>query len=622
LVNHKNLKKIGNQIFKFDKSAMKMIKKLSLILVQFAFHFLSAQGKFETRVSRDEIGINENVRVEFYMNFDGDNLEIPNFQQAGFRTISGPSQMVSQSWVNGRSSFNKAYSYTLMPLKKGKLTIKSATIEFNGQVYKTQPVTITVGNAVAQQQQQNPYANNPYYRQQQQQQQQRLPANIGKEGVHLVAEISQTNPYVNEPITVVYKIYVSQQSAVGGWEETNKPKYADFWSQNIDVKNLVIQNGIYKGENYRYAVLRKVVLYPQKAGNLQIEPLSLDVQVEVPTGRVDIFGEYETRTQIKRVTAGAKTITVKPLPENGKPESFDGAVGTFNFEVTPSKTSLKTGESLDLNLKVVGTGNLKLFSLPKPIVPSSLELFDPEHTENVQVPLTGMSGSIQDKYTIIPNEKGTFVIKPISFSYFDLASKSYKTISSSPIVLNVAQGKNTTVASTTSEPIVKKSFAFIKQNTKLESIEKADFLGSGLFYGLLILPFLLLPVLVYFRKRKAIEDADFEGNKRKKSNAMAKKYLSEAKKQIGNKEQFYIALEKAMHNFLKAKLYIETSEMSKDKIKELLLSRNANSQTVQEFITLTENCELARYAPSSSTLIQQDYDKAVEIISGLEKQID
>jgi len=595
-----------------------MKKCLLFLFTIVSFHLLSAQVKFEARVSRDEIGINENVRIEFYMNFDGDNLTIPNFQSAGFRVISGPSQMVSQSWVNGRSSFNKAYSYTLMPLKKGKLTISIATIEFNGQVFKTQPISIIVGNPVAQQQPQNPYYNNPYY-----QQQNRIPVNAGKEGVHLVAEISKTNPYLNEPITVVYKIYVSNRSAVSGWKESNKPKYSDFWSQNIDVKNLVIQQGTLNGESYRYAVLRKVVLYPQKSGKLQIEPLTLEVQVEVPTGRVDIFGEYEVKPQTKTVSAGAKTITVKSLPEAGKPAGFSGAVGTFDFQVSPSRTALKSGESLDLNVKVVGTGNLKLFSLPKPEVPSSLEIFDPEHIENVQTPLSGMTGSITDKYTIIPNEKGNFPIKPIQFSYFDLTSNSYKTITSKQFVLNVAQGKESAVAlnPNLAEPTIKKSFAFIKQKTNLENIESDDFFGSGLFYTLLFLPFLLIPIVVVFKKQKEAKDADIVGNKTRRANSLAKKYLSEAKKQINNKEPFYVALEKAMHNFLKAKLNIETSEMSKDKITEILLSKNANSETVIEFITLTESCELARYAPSTSTIIHQDYDKAVEIISSLEKQI-
>ena len=84
---------------------------------------------------------------------------------------------------------------------------------------------------------------------------------------------------------------------------------------------------------------------------------------------------------------------------------------------------------------------------------------------------------------------------------------------------------------------------------------------------------------------------------------------------------FYIALEKALHNFLKAKLHIETSEMSKDTIQSILLERKASENTVSEFIKLVENCELARYAPSSSVAIQSDFDKAVGLISELEKQI-
>ena len=139
--------------------------------------------------------------------------------------------------------------------------------------------------------------------------------------------------------------------------------------------------------------------------------------------------------------------------------------------------------------------------------------------------------------------------------------------------------------------------------------------------ALLFAPFLLVPIIVLFKKRKEAIDGDVSGNRIRMNNKLAKKYLSEAKRQINNKELFYIALEKALHNFLKAKLHIETSEMSKDNIQELLLSRNAKPEAVNDFIALTENCEVARYAPSSSVTIQQDFDKAVFIISELEKQI-
>jgi hypothetical protein len=152
-------------------------------------------------------------------------------------------------------------------------------------------------------------------------------------------------------------------------------------------------------------------------------------------------------------------------------------------------------------------------------------------------------------------------------------------------------------------------------------MKKDDFFGSNTFYSMLFLPFLMLPLIVLFKRKKEAIDGDVAGNKIKNNNRLAKKFLSEAKKHINNKDPFYVALEKAMHNFLKAKLHIETSELSKSNIQELLLSRNTNPETVNEFILLTENCELARYALISSSTIQQDFDKAVTIISDLEKQI-
>lgn len=586
------------------------MKRIIVILVLFITNSLLAQVKFEANVSKNTLGLNERVRIEFSMNEDGDNFVPPNFEACGFRVVGGPSQSISQSWINGRSSFQKSYTYILLPLKKGSLVIRQAVIEINGQQYKTLPIKINVNDAVQQ-------PNDP-----------NEPATVRADNnLYLVADISKTNPYVNEPITVVYKLYFSYNIGITNWKELNKPKYNDFWSQNIDIKQLVPEEGMFKGERYRYVVLRKTVLYPQKAGKLEIEPLSLDIDCQVPRGRPNFFGQVQIVEDSKRVSAGSKVITVKLLPEAGKPKDFSGAVGKFNFKVTPSRTGLKFGESLNLNISVTGTGNLKLFSLPKPEVPSTLEMYDPEHSENVTTPLTGMTGSIADKYTIIPQSKGNFPIKPMHFTYFDLSSGTYKTIASPEIMLNVLDGPGLSNAA----PIVSgtskvaatsnKAFAFIKQKTTLKPMVSKDFLGSGLFYSLMILPFLGIPALILFRKRKEADDADIVGNKKKKSNALAKKYLSEAQKQINNKEPFYIALEKAMHNFLKAKLSIETSDMSKDKIKEILLSRNANSETVLDFINLTENCDFARYAPSTSVTIQQDYDKAVEIISNLEKQI-
>ena len=584
------------------------MKKFIIAIVLIACNSLLAQVQFEAKVSKTTLGLNERLRIDFVMNMDGDNFNQPSFE--GFRIIAGPSQQVSQSWINGKSSFEKTYSYYLLPQQKGNLTIRQATIEYNGQIYKTNPIKINVTSAVEQPKDPNDT---------------QISAD---DNIYLVADISKTNPYINEPITVVYKLYFSYNIGITNWRELDKPKYNDFWSQNIDIKKLVLEEGMFKGEKYRFVVLRKTVLYPQKSGKLVIEPLSLDIDVELPTNRRDMFGRVVVTSGNKRVSAGAKNINVKSLPEAGKPIDFSGAVGKFDFKVTPSKTNLKNGESLDLVVSVTGSGNMKLFNLPKPVVPSSLEMYDAVHNEKVNTTLSGMSGKISDSYTIIPQFKGNYPIKPMQFSYFDLASRSYKTITSPEIMINVMDGPSVNDQASNPQAGVAKNavssteqFKYIKPNGNLLSMKKDDFFGSNIFYGLLLLPFLILPMIILFKKKKDAIDSDVFGNRIKMNNRLAKKYLSEAKKQINNKEPFYVALEKAMHNFLKAKLHIETSEMSKSNIQELLLSRNASPETVIDFINLTENCELARFAQSSSTAIQQDFEKAVMIISDLEKQI-
>ena len=582
--------------------------KRYLILLFLSFQAIIAQVQFEAKVSKQTLGLNERLRIDFTMNDDGDNFTPPNFE--GFKIVAGPSQQVSQSWINGKSSFNKTYSYFLLPMQKGVLVIRQASIDIRGQIYKTSPIKITVTAAVEQPRDPNDTQV------------------TADQSLHLVAEISKTNPYLNEPITVVYKIYFSYNIGITNWRELDKPKYNDFWSQNIDIKQLVAEEGRYKGEKYRFVTLRKTVLYPQKSGKLVIEPLSLDVDVQLPSNRRNIFGQVLLVEDHKRVSAGAKTINVKALPEAGKPADFFFSVGRFAFKVVPSKTNIKSGESLDLEVSVSGTGNLKLFTLPKPIVPTALEMYDPVHSEKVSTPLSGMTGRISDKYAIIPRYKGKYPIKPMTFTYFDLGSQSYKTVSSPEIMINVLEGPNASDNSVASTSDTKKSailssaqFKFIKLKTDLTSMNQIDFYGSKLFYLLAFLPLLCIPIIVIFKKKKEAIDGDVAGNKIKLSNKLAKKYLSEAQKEIGNKEPFYIALEKAMHNFLKAKINIETSEMSKEKISEILLERKANPESISAFINLTENCEFARYAPSTSTAIQQDYEKAVTIISELEKQI-
>jgi hypothetical protein len=582
------------------------MRKLALLFTIFLHTLLAAQDvKFEAKVSKNSLGLNENLQVSFAINQDGDNFSPPDFE--GFRLVGGPFQSTSYSWVNGVKSFNRSFTYILQPTKKGTFTIKSASIEFNDEIYKTAPIKISVTDAI--QQPKDP--NSPDYK--------------AGEGIHLIAEVSKGNPYVNEPLTVVYKLYFDPRFIVRNVREVANPKYNGFWSQHIDIKKLEAVAGTYNGQDYAMVVWRKVILYPLEAGNKPLEPLSIHLDVDVPTRkRIGFMETTSYSTTQKTVSAGAKSINVKPLPEKGKPENFTGAVGSFDFSVKASKTQLKAGESLDLVVTASGNGNLKLFQLPKPEFPNAFEVFDPQHKEEVNTPLTGMTGKISDTYTIIPQFKGKYTIKPQTFAYFDLSSNSYKTITSEPIEITVLEG-NAVAGSNPNDnkkPVVKNdTFQYIKLTSYLTPINKTPFFGSNLFYGLLVAPFLLLPIIILARKKKEARDADEFGNRVRRNTKLAKKFLADAKKQMGNKVPFYMAMEKALHNFLKAKLHIETSEMSKENIQELLLDKKASEATVGQFITLMNDCEFARYTPSSEVAMQQDYNKAVEVISELEKQI-
>lgn len=592
---------------------MLLKKHISLILLLFTGLFLSAQDDdavtFEMHLSKDKLGINERLRVDFSMNRDGDNFVPPDFN--GFRVLMGPSQSISSSWINGVRSYSKTYSYTLAPTARGKFTIAQASIVIKGQVYKSLAKEVEVTAAVD-----RPDG-------------ERTVDDIADESLYLMAEISKTNPYLNEAVTVVYKLFASPTIDVTNFRALDNPKYNDFWSQDIPVTKYNIQDETYNGKPFRSVILKRVVLYPQKTGELDLEPLSLDVSIQVPTNKRDFFGGRILAQANKTVSAGKRTITVKALPTEGRPANFSGAVGEFDFSVTASKTHLNASESLQAVVGINGKGNLKLFEIPKLNLPSSLEVYDPEFNENVRTNLSGMEGKVSNSYTVVPTFRGKYPIPSISFSYFNPRTEKYHTLTSEEVMINVVEGPTSGSISAT-EPgglnrqrviAASDQFVFNKLTPNLKAVGTDHFFGSLRFYMWWLGPLALIPLAILFGKKREALASDVEGNKIKRANRLAKKYLSAAKKALGSKDSFYVALEKALHNYLKAKLKIETSEFSKDKIATLLTEKEVDIATKEGFVGLLENCEMARYSPFSDVQMQQDYNRASEVISQLDKQI-
>ncbi len=585
--------------------------------IKFLYYFLvlgiftiQGQVSFEAKVSKKRLGLNERLRIDFEMNENGDNFNPPNF--ANFQVVSGPQQSVSRSWVNGVQSFSKTYTYFLTPKKKGKIVLGQAEVNINGEIYKTSPIEIQIISAVEK-------PNDP-----------NNTDNIIDGNIHLVAEISKNSPYLNEGITVTYKLYFRNPISISDVQELESPSYGDFWSHLIKIGRAEINmRGSYKGESYNEVIWRKAVLYPQKTGKLILEPLTLNLSLNLPSNRKDLFGRLILTQAQKMITTGKNIIQVKGLPQNNKPDNFSGAVGQFDFDIILDKNALKATESFQAKIKVKGKGNLKLFKLPSINVPNTLEVYEPEHEENIKITVSGMEGFIEDKYTIVPQYQGKYPIPPVQFSYFNPQTASYKTLNSQDLLVDVYDGPQ--AGSTRANMIVSESkqiietsenaFRFIKLDTELLPVNKKLFWMSNRFWILFFTPILLIIIAYLFKFFVFEKTEDVSTSKQRKAQYLAKKYLSSAKKVFHDQILFYEALERALHNYLKAKLKIETTELSKSKIEILLLDKKVKKQTALDYVSVIENCELARYAPGSSVNIQSDFEKASRLIANIDRQL-
>ena len=581
-----------------------MYKRQILHIIIFLIGFSGfSQVNFTTKLSKNRLGLNERVKVEFSVDKSGDNFVPPKFDN--FRIVGGPSQSIRNSWVNGKRSYSKTYSYFLSPIEKGSFEIGQASIEVDGEIYKTLPTQIIVTSAVDKPT--NP--NDPNY--------------LVNKKIHLVAEISNNNPFLNEAISVVYKLYVSPDTGVDNWRELEAPRYANFWSNNIDIKSLNVQNGTYNGEPYRFVVLRRTLLYPQKTGILKIEPLTLDISVQVPSNRRDFFGNLITSSINKTVSSGSSLIDVKLLPTDNKPNDFSGAVGNFSFEIKSDKKELLIDEAFQLSLIVSGNGNFNLYDDPKISLPNSLEVYEPEKISNVSVKANGIKGKVNNKYTIVPNNPGKYTIPEIKFSFFNPKLEEYKTIYSNPIYVDVEGSYNNLIEP---EGVTEKNKIQLSQNqffsfktkTKFTKVNQDIFFNSINYWILFSSPFILCFIIFLLNKiarnynSKKVDELKLARN-------LSIKLLDKSKTLIGNKEEFYESIDKALTTYLKIKLNLKNSEFKKEDIRIKLSQIQLEKKTMDLLFEIFENCQLARYTPLNIDAMSEDYKKAKLFLELIEK---
>lgn len=602
---------------------------LFYILFLFTTVASAQEVSFKAQPSRTSLGENEYLRVDFTMNKEGDNFSPPAFE--GFE-VTGPTQSISHSWINGNRSFSKTYTYMLHPKHKGKLAVGAASIFIEGKEYKTKPFTIEVTDAVSHPRNaqatpppSNPFSGFPFgfdpFGNEEAQ-----PAQIiepTKEQLFMTAEVSDRQLYVNQPLTITYRIYIDARFGIAGLEKVDEPRYANFWSQQL-LEKVQISEVNRNGRPFRCITLKQILLYPQQVGEQQIDPFSCSLVLQLPSNQVDFFGNRSYITSTRTLQTTATKIKVLPLPEEGKPANFSGAVGHFSLSMNFPTRSLNAGETAEGEVVIAGKGNFKLFDMPKLTFPPALEVYAPKEKEHLTNSASGINGDITHTYTIVPQYKGKFPVPALNFSFFNPDTQQYETLSSENMTIEVLSGEEYKSAhQEEAQGAISQQAQFqpLKEASELLPIHMPIFFASTGFYLCWLLPLCLIPlVLILWYSYQKRNDNTIE-NRSRKTSRLAKKYLSAAKKNLTNKEAFYEALERGLHTYLKAKLHIETSELSKEKVQELLSEKQVAPDTLQDFVQLLTNCEMARYAPYTQTDIDNDYQQAAAIITLLDKQL-
>ena len=552
-----------------------------------------------------------------------------------FDVLIGPSRSVQSytSIVNGKTSHvnNMTYTYILMPRKEGTYKLPGASVSIKGKSYTSNALSIKVlPDDGSSNQSSSSRGRN-------QQDVSRSSNQVTGKDIFLVGQLSKTKASEQEAVLLTYKLYVASVS-VSSIRPVKIPDFNGFHSQELDLSNSNrwdLEN--YKGRNYRTAVLQQVVLFPQRSGQINIEPAEYEVAIEQPMEFEDPFDAFfnmQSSTTIrKKIVSPAISLNVDALPA-GKPLDFSGGVGNFSLTSSISTNEIKANEAITIKLVLSGTGNMKLISSPEIDFPSDFEVYDPKVEDQFRLTTQGLSGNRVIEYLAIPRHEGNFKIPAIQFSYFDLKSKSYKTLRTNEFSLKVtkgAAGSSTSTGGVVSNytnkedlKILGEDIRFIKLNdVKLHP--RDQFIHGTLTYRLMyIIPLILFVVLLAFNAKRAKENSNIALMRTKKANKVARARMKNAEKLLkeGNKSQFYDEVLRALWGYISDKLTIPLSKLSKDNIEEELTKYGVENELTNQFINTLNECEFAKFAPGDDNqAMDKVFKQATELIGRMEDVI-
>ena len=549
----------------------------------------------------------------------------------GFDVLMGPSRSEQSSTqiVNGSVSSTSSitFTYILMANTAGEFTVPGASIVAEGNQMISNSVKIKV---LPQDQNHNSSRRN---NDNSSSIQPSSNASVSNQDLFITATASKTNVYEQEAFVLTYKIYTRESNLQ--LNNAKLPDFKGFHSQEIEMTtNARWTPEHYKGRNYYTTVYRQFVLFPQQSGKLFIEPAQFQMTVNKPVQSADPFDAFfnggNNVIEIKKpITTPKIAINVNPLPA-GKPTNFLGGVGEFNISSSINSKELKTNDAITIKLVISGTGNLKLISNPEIKFPDDFEVYDPKVDNQVRLTKEGLTGNKVIEYLAIPRHAGTYKIPGVSFSYFDIRSKSYKTLNTEDYVINVEKGAGNAdqvIANFTNKEDLKvlgEDIRYIKQNEVTFQPKGSFFYGSMSYWLFYIIPARAFILFFIIYRKQAAENANVAKMRTKKANKVAIKRMKLAGKLLSEnkKDAFYDEVLKALWGYISDKLNIPVSRLSKDNIEEKLRNHGVSEELIKEFLNALNDCEFARFAPGDENqAMDKVYSSSIEVISKMENSI-
>ncbi len=617
---------------RFSIHICKISERSKALLAFFLFFLLVSRllaQEFNATVTPATVAVGEQVQVSFSLNGTGTNFHAPTFSD--FNVLMGPSQSSNMQIINGSVSQSITFTYVLQATKEGTFRFGNASIDVGGKKILSNQVTITVAKGNPPSKQQGSASGN--------QQNSTAPVAGGK-NVFLKSSVDKSNAYQGEGILVTYKLFTKVNLV--NYSISKLPALNGFWSQDISLpQQLQFHSENYDGVNYKVAEIKKMVIFPQRSGTLELDPMEGEVIARMQVKRQqqrsndpfdqffnDPFFNFNQWQDVKvALKSDVVKITVRELPSNA-PATFNGAVGKFNVEVSLDKNETKAHEPVTLKIKISGKGNLKLIAPPKVDFPADFETYDPKINSNISASMTGVNGSKSFEYLVIPRIAGEYKIPVSGFTFFNLDKKQYESIPSRELMVKVSKGNETITTAVTGisksdVQLLGKDIRFIKTSKPAFIQSGHSFLGSGAFYALMSVPALLFTALLVFRKRYLAMQSNIGLLKSQRANKVARKRLGAAKKYLAsnNPEKFLDEMSKALWGFVSDKLQIPVSDLSKESIAVALTSKQVAGELVNQFIETIDTCEFARFAPGMPANNEGIYQKGIDVIVKLEQAI-